>query len=344
MLQYSSKPLLAMTAVALLLSGCNSTNIENADITFTDNQYLVNIPDASIMPSKAALRGARIKVVVLDTKINSDANFEKGAVREVSSKVENGLINAGVEIVDRSLAGRLGDEIAVFEATGRFSGAGLDVADIAILPSVSNVQIGSNYSPQRSYSKDGKSYTNPATCNYQSDMRGNVKLYKLPDLQLIEGISMEGAYSSTGPVNNRNCTISEGLASGLASSAAENAINNTINQIQKHMTGKSYVIEYRKNGDDHFALISMGRNSGLKTGQKIQFAKQVESFNRLTETSEINEVPYSFRGVVSNIVRADSAWIILDEEAEGRLQFGDIAKKLFEEQSYLEKLQNQIMR
>lgn len=336
------KPLLAISTLTIALTACNSTVVENADVAFVDNQYLVNIPDAAIMPSKEALRGARIKVVVLDTKINNDANFEKGAVRELSSKVENGLINAGVEIVDRSLAGKLGDEISVFEATGRFSSGGISVADIAILPSVSNVQVSSGYTPSSNYTNDGKSYTNPATCNYSSQVRGNVKLYKLPNLELIEGIVIEGDYASTGPVSSRSCTIGESLASGLAASAAESAVNNSINQIQKHMTGKSYVIEYRKFDGKHFALISMGTSSGLKTGQKIQFAKLVSKSNRLTETTEIVEVPYSFSGVVSNIIRGETAWIIVDEEAETRLHFGDIAKKLFEEKGFFDDLQNSL--
>ncbi len=339
---FKVKSLATLTVITLILTGCNSTQIENADEVFTDNRFLVEIPDATIMPSKAELQGTRIKVVVLDTKINSDADFEKGAVREVSSKIENGLINAGVEIVDRSLAGKLSDEISVFEATGRFSGAGLSVADIAILPSVSNVQISSGYTPSNNYTKDGKSYTNPATCNYSSQMRGNAKLYKLPDLQLIEGVVIEGDYSSSGPVTSRSCNISSTMASGLAANAAEDAINESINQIQKHMSGQSYVVEYRKMDGKHFALITMGSSSGLKTGQKIQFAKQAERYSRLEDKTTVVEVPYSFEGVVSNIVRDNTAWIIVDEEAENKLHFGDLAKKLFDEQSIFDKLKQKV--
>jgi hypothetical protein len=340
MINKAIKYTIAATLITVLGSGCNSTTVENASTTFVDDQFLVDIPDATIMPSDAALKGKRIRVVVLDTKTNSTANFEKGAIRGLSAKLENGLINAGVEIIDRSLAGKLGDEITVYETTGKFSGAGLNVADIAIFPSVSNVQVSSGYTQSKSGTNDGERYTIPAKCTYNGTVSGNVKLYRLPDLELVEGITLEGKYNSSGAVGSRSCPISSTLASSLASSAIADAIDESINLVQSHMAGSSYVIEYRKRDNDHYALISMGSSSGLKKGQKIKFVKKVKTKQTRLRKSKVVEIPYGFSGTVSNVIEADSAWIIVDEAAEAELKFGDVAKKLFEEQSILDKIKS----
>lgn len=323
--------------LSVILSGCGSTTeVNDAVGIITNDQYVVNLDKAEVMPSKSALQGKRLKVVVLPTRNNSQAKFESGAVRELSSKVENGLISAGVEIVDRRLAGRLTDEIEAYEATGNFAGGGISVADIAILPSINNVQVSGSYSEAHTYYKDGKAYTNPASCNFTSAVSGNVKLYKLPELGLIDGITLEGTYKNSGVSGSRSCPINTGLASSLASSAAEDAINSALFAIQSHMSGRGYVIEYRKREDEHLVLITAGSSSGIKPGQNIQFIRQVERVHPMTGKKEIMEVPYSIEATVSDLVEASSAWVIVDEEAELQLKFGDVAKQLFAEKSILE--------
>ena len=103
------------TAVStILLGGCmNTTKVENKVDVITNSQYIVSMPESQFMPTPAELTGEQKSVVVLPVKIDSNATFETGAVRQVSSELENGLITAGVEIVDRSLATKLGDEIII---------------------------------------------------------------------------------------------------------------------------------------------------------------------------------------------------------------------------------------
>ena len=101
----------AATVSTVLLSGCMSTTkVENKVDVITNDQYIVDIPESQFMPSAAELRGEQKTAVVLPVKIDAAANFETGAVRQISSELEAGLITAGVEIVDRSLASKLGDE------------------------------------------------------------------------------------------------------------------------------------------------------------------------------------------------------------------------------------------
>lgn len=322
------------------LTGCMSTGtkVSNPVDIITNDAYLVNIPDAQIMPTKSELQGAKARVVVLPVRVAKSSNYETGAEREISSKIENGLLDAGVDIVDRSLAGKLGDEIIAYEATGQYSGAGIDVADVAILPSINNVQINANFTPAQTYTNDGKTYTNPAQCTYRSEVSGNVKLYKLPDLASLDGITLNGLTTQNSQSNNSNCPISTAVASSLAAEATDMAVFDIMHQIKKHFGQSGYVIEYRKRGDDHLVNINLGSNQGIKPGQKIQFAHKIERTNRISGAKTISVIPYEFIGTVSDLIDPDSSWVIVDLQAETKLKFGDVARSFYEEPGMVDKL------
>ncbi len=342
-------PLFTLSMIASVtafgLIGCSSTSVENPVDIITNDSYLVNIPDAEFLPSKAELQGKRLRVVVLPVKVEQGANFEKGAVREISSQIEKSLLTAGVEIVDRSLVGKLGDEIIAYEATGQFSGAGIDVADIAILPSVNNVSLSSSFSQARSWTDDdGKVYRTPSQCTYNGELMGSIKVYKMPELSVLDGIPLTGTASNNSATSNSNCPISTASAAGLAAKAAEAGVFDIEHQIQTHFQQKGFIIEYRKRGNEHLVNINLGASQGIKPGQKIQFARKIERYNRMTEQKSMTVVPYDFIGVVSDLIEADNAWVIVDAEAEAQVKFGDIARTYYEEKGFFDKvMQNDLV-
>lgn len=322
------------TAVStVMLSGCmNTTKVENKVDVITNSQYIVNIPESEFMPTPAEMRGKQKTVVVLPVKIDSSANFETGAVRQISSELETGLITAGVEIVDRSLAAKLGDEILAYEATGQFSGAGIDVADVAILPAIHNVGIAKSFTPASNYTDDdGKRHYTPAKCDYEATVTGNLKFFELPELSETEAINLKGTASTSLSISNSSCPVSQDMAYSLASQASGNGVFNILPQIQQNFSQSGYVLEYRKRGDVHLVNISLGSMNKLKEGQKIKFETKVSRFNRATGKNVMSTYPYDFEGVVSDIIEADNAWVIVDEEAEAQLKMGDIAKTHFEQ-------------
>lgn len=317
----------------LLLAGCMSTTVvENKVDIITNNQYVVSIPESEFMPSVAELQGQGKSVVVLPVKIDTNANFESGAVRQVSSELETGLINAGAEIVDRSLAQKLGDEISAYEATGQFSGAGIDVADVAILPAIHNVAISKSFNPASSWvDDDGKRHISAASCNYEATVTGTVKFFELPDLSETQALNLKGTASSSLAMNNSSCPISQDIAYSLASQASGNGVFNILPEIQQNFSQSGYVLEYRKRDSLHLVNISLGTNHKLREGQKIVFATKTSRVNRVTNKQSVSTFTYDFQGVVSDIIEADNAWVIVDEEAEMELKMGDVAKTHFEQ-------------
>ena len=321
------------TAVStILLGGCmNTTKVENKVDVITNSQYIVSMPESQFMPTPAELTGEQTSVVVLPVKIDSNATFETGAVRQVSSELENGLITAGVEIVDRSLATKLGDEILAYEATGQFSGAGIDVADVAILPAIHNVGIAKSFTPASNYTDDdGKRHYTPAKCDYEATVTGNVKLFELPDLKETEAINMKGTASTSLSISNSSCPVSQDIAYSLASQASGNSVYNILSEIQKNFSQSGYVMQYRKRGDLHLVNITLGASQKLKEGQKIIFATKLSQPDYTTGKNTVSTVYYDFKGVVSDMIDANNAWVIVDEEAEGQLKKGDIAQTDFE--------------
>ncbi|MDN4502149.1 hypothetical protein QX776_07030 [Alteromonadaceae bacterium BrNp21-10] len=337
MLVRNFKPITLSALVMLATTGCvSTTKVENpVDIISNDN-YIVQLQDTEIMPSKSELQGNRSRVVVLPVRNNTKETFESGAIREMSSLIENSLLGAGVEIVDRALASSLGDEIVAYEATGKFSGGGVTVADIAILPSIHNVNVSSSFTPKSTYTKDGKTKTIPSSCSFKGDISGNVKIYQLPELSVIDGHAINGSYSNSDISNDSRCQFSKEYAATLASKATAEGVGDVINKVKNHFRQKGYVVEYRKRDDDHLVQISIGSERGLKVGQKIQFTRTLKRTNRLTNETTISVIPYDFEGTVSELLEPTNAWIIVDEKAQGQLKFGDGARQFFRDATILE--------
>ncbi|RDV24761.1 hypothetical protein DXV75_11820 [Alteromonas aestuariivivens] len=325
---------LAVTLSTVLVACMStSTKVENVGEILSNPDFEVEMAKAEIMPAASEMSGKRTKVVVLPVRVSDASEYEIGAKREITAMLENGLLGAGADIVDRSLTGKLAEEIIAYEATGQFSDAGLDVADIVILPSISNVQVDSDYSPPSTYTDDGKTKTIPARCRFEGKVSGNIRVYSLPELKLVEGVPLNGSTSDYEETRRSNCPISQSQASMLAAKATKDGVSDMLHKVKKHLSQTGYVREYRNRGDDHLVFISMGSAQGLKPGQKIQFAHKFRFHDEYTNTTTITLAPYDFSGIVSDYIQAGSAWVIVEPEALNQLKQGDIAKTHFEANS-----------
>lgn len=320
-----------LSAAAISVAGCMSTStVKDATVILSCNTCTVDLPKAAIQPTIAEMQGERAKVVVLPIINESSQSFESGAARGLLAKMDSALNSVGVDTLDRKLANRLGDEIVAYEQSGEFSGAGINLAGFAIQPKITNVQLGGKYSAPKYVEKDGKSVYVAASCNYSGEVMGSVKVYKLPDLTIVDQINIDGNASQSTETKGSNCPIGQSTATALVSSAAQDGIFPTLPDVQKHFVQNAYVIGYRKMDDQHIVQISMGSNQGLKEGQTIEFVRQQKDTNPITGQVTITQIPFEFEGTVTQINQGDMAWINVDDEAEGLLQFGDIAHQKFE--------------
>jgi hypothetical protein len=321
----------AMVVGSLSLAGCMSTTaVEDADDIIINSNYIVNIPDAEFIPSKEQLQSTEVLVVVLPVKSSQTSGFEVGAVPQLTASIEDGLNQAGIEIIDRSLAGSLADELYAYEASGEYNGSGINVADYAIMPAVGNVEIRKSHSAARTWKKDGKMYSSPATCTFRATMTGSIKLYQMPEMSNIDSLSLNGTSSQSYDSNNSSCPMSNDLIYAIGSAATEDAVYAQTANLQSHFSKAGYVLEYRKKDDFHMVNISLGSNNKIKPGQKIKFSTKTQRTNRVTGKTSISEIPYSFSGIVSDLIEADNSWVIIEEEAETKVKFGDLARTHYE--------------
>lgn len=338
---YNKKLLLgSLSALAVAaLSGCMATNkIENSVGFITNPSYIVPIPKSDHMPSKEELAGRRSRVVVLPVKFSGDTTYQTTAIKELSALVENGLLKAPVELVDRALASKLGDEIVAYEATGRYAGGDLNVADIAIMTVVNNVTIGGAFTGTTTYTDNGTTKYIPSYCTYTAKLTGNVRIYQMPDLTVLDTFPLEGMQSSNQNSNDSNCRVSTAQSNGVATMASATAVDNVLHNIQNIFSGSAYVVEYRKREEEHIVMVSMGSNQSVKPGMKIQFFRKVEITSPMTGEKTISELPYDFSGtVLDGLIENGSAWVKVPVEAEASLHMGDIAKVHFEEMGFWEK-------
>lgn len=322
---------LLAAATSLGLTACiNTGKVENAVEIISNQQYVVDLVKADVQPSRTELEGTRAKVIVLPIQNESGLQFESGAARALVAKIDSGLNEVGVESLDRSLANSLSQEIIAYEQTGKFSGSGINLAGFAILPTITNVNVGGTFVPATSYTKDGQTNYTPAACKYTGQMSGSVKVYKLPELSIVDAININGDASQSTGVTSGNCPVNNLTATSMVSSAAQNGIFKALPGVQKHFIQAAYVLAYRKREAEHIVQISMGSNQGLKEGQEIEFIRQQKSTHPVTGKVTIMQIPYEFTGKVTQINEGDLAWVKVDEAAEGQLQFGDMARQKFE--------------
>lgn len=338
-MQTNKKRLLLASLSALAvtaLSGCMATNkVENSVDLIVNPSYIVPLPKSDHMPSKEELAGRRSRVVVLPVKFSGDSSYQTSAIKELAALVENGLLKAPVELVDRALGNKLGDEIVAYEATGQYAGGDLNVADVAIMTVVNNVSVGGAFNGSVAYTQDGVTKYTPSYCTYSAKVTGNVRIYQMPDLSILDTFPLEGSQSSNQNSTDSNCRVSTTQSNAVATMASAAAVDGVLHNIQNIFSGSAYVVEYRKREEEHYVLISMGTNQSVKPGLKIQFFRKLEIVSPMTGEKTMSQLPYDFSGtVLEGLIESGSAWVRVPEEAQGKLHMGDVAKVHFQEKSF----------
>jgi len=102
---------------------------------------------------------------------------------------------------------------------------------------------------------------------------------------------------------------------------------------------KAYINQLR--GGKSAALISMGKNDGIKPGDKIEAYQFMEIKDFMSGKVQCSKAKIPVELIVSDQVDQESAWVIVkgDEKAKTRLKVGTLVKRApLEGQSFLKKL------
>ncbi len=319
--------IVSVTAVSLLLfSGCG-TGIANL------NAYRpYEIPRADVMPSKQALKGEKVKVVITsidDSGFNEarSANLGKALMRMIETKIAK---DKAIEVLDRSATQKFEDEMRLSEMNGVVSEDNiiLDSADYAISGELKNASFTSRFVQARQWTDDkGKVYVTPAHYVYTAEVDGQIKIYALPSMRIEKIIP----FSDNKSRNEDSKFLGKRayVDHGLLNKAAEDAIHGARIELKNFFAPKGYIIEARELDGDKIVKISLGSQDGIKEGDELEIFTKKRVQNLLTEDESIESHRIA-RAKISDKIQKRSAWAEIEDELDGdEIHLGDEVKVLY---------------
>lgn len=294
------------------------------------------------MPSKENLEGKAPKVAVfaLDQNENEIAT-QTGLGESLANNVENVLSKNHLgEIVDRKAASKLQKEIQLAEIKKTGSYKGPIVADYAISGAISNAGFTSKYSSGTSYynPQSQQFVSTPPKYTYSADVAGNLKVYELPSLEVVQSIEFSGKKNRSEAVQQEGGVSLGGLQIGgkkvegtkrddnLVRKAGEDAINEIEVEIKNFFAKKGYILEKRVLNDKSIFKISLGSDDGLKQDDKFEVVGQYESQNPITNEIEV-ERKIIATGSVSDLIDPKTSWVVIEDAKKAEtIRLGDSLK------------------
>lgn len=307
------------------------------------------LPRSNFVPSAEELKNNVNKVVVFNLEENNKTAIDAGLGKSIADNVENVLGSDKLaQIIDRSAATKLKQEIALAETMKTGSYKGPQIADYAISGSISNAGFTKKYqAPSSYYNQQTQSFVNiPARFNYQANVDGNIKIYELPSMKVMQNFNFSGFVSRSENVQQSGGfafgSLSVGGESargaerddGLVRSAGRDAIENIAVDIKNFFGKKGYILEKRIYKGKAIFRINLGSNDGIKQGDRLEIVTKYESQNPITEEIEVESMVIG-QALVSDQIHANSAWIIVKNKDEAsKIRLGDQIKVKYKRDNF----------
>ncbi len=327
-----------------LLSSCAPTikNFENYQ-----KQFLTK---SKFLPSEENLAGKPAKIVVFSLDENANPVAVQAALGvAVANNIETVLTkNRLAELVDRSAAAKLQKEIQLAEMNKTGSYKGPQIADYAISGSISNAGFTKKYSSGSTYfdPKSKTMVTIPPKFTYKSEVSGNIKIYELPSMAVIENIELKGGKSRVENVQ-QNGGLSFGALQvagqqvagsdrddALVRRAGQDAVDEAVVDLRNALSQKGYILEKRVLENKTIFKISLGSSSGIEQGDKFEISGQYESENPITNKIEV-ERKIITTGAVADKIDPKSSWVLIDDAKKvDQIRLGDVVKMKYKKSKF----------
>lgn len=308
-------PTLALFGL-LALGGCASTEVSLSE--FSKDAFLAA---AERLPTEAELnRQGRAKVVVFEA---DDSNLDKArraqAATILTRAIEDMLGANGAEVIDRSVASKLGQELQLAEVKGVAGYDGPALANFAVKPTITLAEHASSYVPASSYTdKKGKVYNTPASYAHKANVNISLRVYEIPSLRPVKTLNGSGVNSiSTSDRGSRD------LAVTMVRAATQDALKGTRIDFLNIFAPKGYVLGRRESGKKSIFRISIGSEQGIVAGNRVMVFSEQENIHPITKKTSYDKIPV-VEGVVTNIVTSGEAWVVpIDMDNAKRVRLGD---------------------
>jgi hypothetical protein len=331
----------------LLLTFAASCATKIKDFDKYQKQFLNK---TEFMPSKESLENKPPKIVVFELEENENSVATQAQLgNSIANNVENVLAqNRLAELVDRKASVKLQKEIALLEMNKTGSYKGPKLADFAISGTISNAGFASKYSSGSTFinPKTGQMVSIPPKFSYSSDVAGNLKIYELPALTVVEAIEFSGKKSRSenvqqnGGLNLGGIQIGGEQAKGidrddsLVRKAGEDAIDNIKTEIKNAFAKKGYILEKRVLDKKTIFKISLGSLDGIKQDDKFEITGQYEIENPITNQNEIERRVIA-SGVIADKIEPKTSWVIIDDATKiNAIRLGDAVKMKYKKNSF----------
>ncbi len=300
----------------LALAGCATT-----DVSLSEFRLESSLAPAARLPTEADLsRQGRAKVVVFDAE---DSNLEKArraqAATTLTRAIEEMLGANGAEVIDRSIATKLGQELQLAEVKGVGGYDGPSLANFAVKATITLADYGSEYVPASSFTdKKGKTYHTPASFSHKAVANVSLRVYEIPSLRPVKTLNGRGSKSRS--TSDRG---SHDIAANMIRAATQDALDDVRAEFLNVFSPKGYVLGKRENGKKCIFRISIGTEQGIVAGNRVVIFSEQESVHPITRKISYDKIPV-VEGTVSGIVTNGEAWIVPEDDDKAKhVRLGD---------------------
>jgi hypothetical protein len=332
--------------LAFLVTGCQTIKLSLSEYPEDSTSMMdqaAKMPTASIL--KASQDRTKAKVILLSSE-QSAANGQayKELTDALTREVEAILAGNGVEIVDRTLAGKLDQEIRMCELQGRGKcGSQMEpsVAGYAVKATITNASYAPTLIPAQRITGGDTTFTIYAASypgfverypvdgkndqivvkphfNHVAQVSTTVRVYEVPSLRELKAVTSSGA-------DNQRTADQAPLESQLLLASLKTAVesNEAKGQLLNVFAPKGFVIGRRTNGKKMIFKVSMGTSQGLIPGSTVVISSEQDTVNPITKETSTDLVDV-VKGKVSELVLASEAWVIPDDHAKAaKVSLGD---------------------
>jgi len=323
--------LLISIIAASLLSGCGTV------IKDMSTWETVKLQKSEFAPNQKTLAqsGGKTKVVIAKfiepenkavRKLAKSVNLS----RVMAAQLEKYLADAGLEIIDRNRAKSLLREVKLAEARGKAGRyKGNQVAEYVLTGSIDSVDISNKFREARR-DKEGNTYA--PRCTFKANVTSTLRVYTVPEMRIVKTIKLDEGSTRSEETRRNNCA-SRGHDSyaRVIRQAGEQAVEDVRNEIKAQFASKAYISDMRTKDNKYIIRISIGKNKGVKQGTVVHIFSKRLNTDGLTGKKEIEVIKLT-TGKATNVIKANYAWIALDEpEKATKIRIGNLVKVIFED-------------
>jgi hypothetical protein len=284
--------------------------------------------ETKFMPSKEAVMGKPAVIAVFPLETNDMPVAEKiNLGSSMAVDIENILTKDKiVELADRKAFQKLRQEVELSEMKSDKIYEGPIVADYIISGSISRTNFTSKYiSGRHNFNANTGSYSYiPPKWRYNAEVSGNIKIYELPSLRVVENFEIRGKSQMTENAGSKTKVKTEDES--LIKKTSKEALDYISADLKNFFSQKGYILEKKVLGRRTIFKTSLGSRSGAKPGDKIIILAKKEEENELAARNEIIEQTIA-EGSISDIINQAFSWIIITNEKDiAKIRLGDIVQ------------------